>query len=65
MTTHMTKVVDLLDNGMRFPLKSEYDRVNFTLEGIRRNIQSSALDLPSPTTRVTLRCASCLPVTGG
>ena len=44
---HLTKVVELPDEGFCFPLKSEYDRVNFTLEGVRRNIPSSALALPS------------------
>ena len=45
---HKTKVVDLPDEGMRFPLKSECDTAKFTLEGIRRNIPPSALDLPHP-----------------
>ena len=39
--------MELPDEGICFPLKSEYDRVKFTLEGVRRNIPSSALELPS------------------
>ena len=45
---HNTKVFELLEEGMGFPLKSEYDRANFMLEGIRRNIPPSALGLPFP-----------------
>ena len=41
-----TKVVELPDEGVCFPLKSEYDRANCTLEGIRRNNPPSALDMP-------------------
>ena len=44
---HKTKVVDLPDEGMRFPLKSEYDRANYTLEGLRQSTPPSALELPS------------------
>ena len=43
---HNTKVAELPDEGISFPLKSEYDRINFMLEGIRRNMLLSALDLP-------------------
>ena len=28
---HKTKVAELLDEGVPLPLKSEYDRINFTL----------------------------------
>ena len=44
---HKTKDVNLLDEGICFPLKSEYDRVNYTLEGIRQSTPPSALELPS------------------
>ena len=30
-----------------FPLKSEYDRANYTLEGLRQSTPPSALELPS------------------
>ena len=32
--------------GIRFPLKSEYDRVNFTLAGLRQTSPPSLLELP-------------------
>ena len=44
---HTTKVVDLPDEGICFPLKSESDRVNYTLEGLRQSTPPSALELPS------------------
>ena len=44
---HKTKVVNMPDEGIRFPLKSEYDRANNTLEGIRQSTPPSALELPS------------------
>ena len=43
---HKTKAVELPDEGIGFPLKSEYDRVNFTLEGLRRTSPPSLLELP-------------------
>ena len=42
---HKTKAIELLDEGMRFPLKSEYDRVNFMLEGLRQTSPPSLLEL--------------------
>ena len=46
---HKTKVVvELLDEGMCLPLKSEYDLADFTVEGIRRGSRLSALGLPLP-----------------
>ena len=52
-----TKLVALPDEGICFPLKSEYARVNFTLEGVGRNLPSSALELPLPddTSDTTVR----------
>ena len=44
---HKTKVVDLPDDGICFPWKSEYDRVNYILKGLRRGTPPSALALPS------------------
>ena len=44
---HKTKGVSLPDGGICFPLKSEYDRVNYTLEGMRQSTPPSALELPS------------------
>ena len=44
---HKTKVVALPDEGIYFPLKSKYDRVNYTLQGIRQNTPWSALELPT------------------
>ena len=43
---HKTKVVDLPQKGICFPLRSEYDRVNYTLEGFRQSTPPSALELP-------------------
>ena len=40
-------MVELLDEGICFPLKGEYDRVNYTLEGLRQSTPLSALELPS------------------
>ena len=57
-----TKVVSLLDEGICFPLKSEYDRVNYSLEGIRQSTPLSALELPSIYDQ---RCTFYLLVTGG
>ena len=45
---HKTKIVELLDGGVVFPLKSDYDRSNFTLEGIRRARPPSILESPVP-----------------
>ena len=42
---HNTKAVELLDEGICFPLKSEYDRANVALEGIRQNGPPSLLEL--------------------
>jgi hypothetical protein len=42
---HKTKVVELPDEGIRFPLKSEYDRVNFFFEGLRQTSPPSLLEL--------------------
>ena len=45
-TPHNTKAVDLLEAGICFPLISEYDRVNCTLEGLRQTSPPSLLELP-------------------
>ncbi len=34
---HNTKVTELLEEGICFLLKSEYERVQYTLEGVRQN----------------------------
>ena len=43
----MTKVVELLGEGICFLLKYKCDRVDYTLEGIRQNIMPSLFDLPT------------------
>ena len=43
---HKIKAIDLPDEGIVFPLKSEYDRINHSLEGLREQRDASALDLP-------------------
>ena len=45
--TTQNKVIELLGAGICFPLKSEYDRVNYTLEGIRQSSPPSVLDTPA------------------
>ena len=40
-------MLDIIDEGISFPLKLKYDRVNYTIEGVRQNIPPSALDIPS------------------
>ncbi|MFM7985441.1 MAG: hypothetical protein ACKPKO_39615, partial [Candidatus Fonsibacter sp.] len=35
----------ILEEGIVFPLKSEYDRINHSLEGVRERRDVSALDL--------------------
>ena len=42
---HKTKVVQMPDEGIRLPLKSEYDRGNCTLEGLRQTSPPSLLEL--------------------
>ncbi|MFM7986429.1 MAG: hypothetical protein ACKPKO_44665, partial [Candidatus Fonsibacter sp.] len=42
---HKIKAIDLLDEGIVFPLKSEYDRINPSFEGVREHRDVSALDL--------------------
>ena len=44
---HKTKVVERLDEGICFPLKSEYDRVNYTLKCLRQSTPPTALELLS------------------
>ena len=44
---HTTKAVELHDEGILFPLKSEYHSVDYALEGIRQSTSPSALDIPS------------------
>ncbi|MFM7983633.1 MAG: hypothetical protein ACKPKO_30350, partial [Candidatus Fonsibacter sp.] len=39
---------DALDGDSVFPIKSEFDRVNYTLEGAKAGGISSALELPDP-----------------
>ncbi|MFM7989628.1 MAG: hypothetical protein ACKPKO_60975, partial [Candidatus Fonsibacter sp.] len=43
---HQVKVVDLPDEGIKCPLKSEYDCANYTLEGIRQSTLPSSRALP-------------------
>ena len=54
---HKTKVVVLLDEGICFPLKAEYNRVNYTLDGISQSTPPSALELPSDEEMGVLRFA--------
>ena len=42
---HKPKVVKLLDEGIRCPLKSGCDKTNYTLEGIRQNLLPSAFEV--------------------
>ena len=44
---HKTKAVEMLEEGMCFPLKSEYDHANSTLEGLRQTSPPSLFELPS------------------
>ena len=43
---HKIKAIDLLAEGIVFPPKSEYDRINHSLEGVREHRDISALELP-------------------
>ena len=43
---HKTKADELLEEGICFPLKSEYDHANSTLEGLGRTSPPSLLELP-------------------
>ena len=54
---HKTKVVVLLDEGICFPLKAEYNRVNYTLDGIWQSTPPSALELPFDEEMGVLRFA--------
>ncbi|MFM7982154.1 MAG: hypothetical protein ACKPKO_22830, partial [Candidatus Fonsibacter sp.] len=45
---HKFKAIDLPDGDIVCPLKSEFDRVNYTLEGTKANGTSSALELHDP-----------------
>ncbi|MFM7990374.1 MAG: hypothetical protein ACKPKO_64765, partial [Candidatus Fonsibacter sp.] len=42
---HKIKAINLLEEGIVFPLKSQYDRINHFLEGIREHRAASALEL--------------------
>ena len=43
---HKTMAVQMIEEGICFPFKSEYDRVNFSLEGRRQTSPPSLLELP-------------------
>ena len=43
---HKTKAIEMPKEGIVFPLKSEYDIVNSTLEGLRQTRPPSLLELP-------------------
>ncbi|MFM7988461.1 MAG: hypothetical protein ACKPKO_55030, partial [Candidatus Fonsibacter sp.] len=45
---HKFKAIYLLEGDVVFPLKSEFDRVNHTLEGTKASGTSSALELLDP-----------------
>ncbi|MFM7982183.1 MAG: hypothetical protein ACKPKO_22975, partial [Candidatus Fonsibacter sp.] len=42
---HNIKAIELIDEGIVFPLKSEYDRINHSLDGIREQRDISALEI--------------------
>jgi len=44
---HKFKAIDALDGDIVFPLKSEFDRANYTLEGAKAG-GTSVLELPDP-----------------
>ena len=43
---HKTKAVEMLEEGICFPLKREYDHANSTLECLRQTSPPSLLELP-------------------
>ena len=43
---HKTKAIEMPKEGIVFPLKSEYDIANSTLEGLRQTSPPSLLELP-------------------
>ena len=43
---HKTKAIDMLEECICSPLKSEYDYANSTLEGLRQTSPPSLLELP-------------------
>ena len=45
---HITKRVELPEEGIVFPLKAEYDRVNFTLEGMREIAAREGIEPEDP-----------------
>ena len=44
---HKTKAIEMPKEGICFPLKSEYDHANSTLEGLRQTSPPSLLELPN------------------
>ena len=57
-TPHITKVIRLERDGLKFPLLSEYQRANFTLEGRRDNPEYCEKENDAPVTNRQLASIS-------